>query len=136
MTRLIDADALADKAIGHLELATQRVADTPTNSPCYQRYISQVSERSRFLGMIDEAPTVEDTIIHCKDCRYQVKRFFADKRYKEGGYWEVACEHFGEIMGYWGWGGSDEEFCSDAKPKEEGDTECGSNGGKPGESIT
>lgn len=59
-----------------------------------------------------------EEIIHCKDCRYQIKRFFADKRYKEGGYWDVGCEHFGEIMGYWGWGGQDDEFCSDAKPKE------------------
>lgn len=117
MTRLIDADKLKEKAVEYLELATKRVADTPTNSPCYQRYVSQAADRTQFIGLICDAPT-EDAVIHCKDCKYQVKRFCTDKRYKEGGYWEVGCNHFGEIIGYWGWGGQDDEFCSDAEPKE------------------
>ena len=57
-------------------------------------------------------------IIYCKDCKYQVKRFCTDKRFTEGGYWEQGCSHFGEIIGYWGWGGDDDQFCSDAEPKE------------------
>lgn len=72
------------------------------------------------ISMINHAKTVpvRNNLIHCKDCKYQVKRFCTDKRYKEGGYWEVGCNHFGEIIGYWGWGGDDEQFCSDAEPKE------------------
>lgn len=56
-------------------------------------------------------------VVRCKDCIYQVKRFYPDKRFKEGGYWDVGCNHFGEIIGYWGWGGNDEQFCSDGKRK-------------------
>lgn len=59
----------------------------------------------------------EKPIIKCKDCKYQVKEWREDKRMKEKGYWVCGCEHFGELMGYWGFGGNDNEFCSDADLK-------------------
>ena len=58
-----------------------------------------------------------ETVIKCKDCKYQVKEWREDKRMKENGYWVYGCKHFGEIMGYWGFGGNDNEFCSDAEQK-------------------
>lgn len=58
-----------------------------------------------------------EILIKCKECKYQVREWREDKRMKEKGYWVYGCEHFGEIMGYWGFGGNDNEFCSDAEQK-------------------
>ena len=60
-------------------------------------------------------------IIYCKECKYQIKEFRSDKREKGGGHYVYACKRFGEMFGYWGWGGEDNEFCSDALKR--GDTE-------------
>lgn len=38
-----------------VELARQRVIDTPTNSPCYMRYVAQLNERTAFQKMLFEA---------------------------------------------------------------------------------
>jgi len=40
------------------ELARQRVIDTPTNSPCYTRYIAQLNERTGFVEMLFDIPTI------------------------------------------------------------------------------
>ena len=40
------------------ELARQRVIDTPTNSPCYLRYVAQLNERTAFKEMLYDAPTI------------------------------------------------------------------------------
>lgn len=40
------------------ELARQRVIDTPTNSPCYMRYVAQLNERTAFKEMLFDAPTI------------------------------------------------------------------------------
>lgn len=64
----------------------------------------------------DERPQGEP-VIKCQDCKYRVKEWREDKRMKEKGYWAYGCKHFGEIMGYWGFGGYDNEFCSDAERK-------------------
>lgn len=64
----------------------------------------------------DERPQGE-IVIKCKDCKYQVKEWREDKRMKDKGFWVYGCNHFGEIMGYWGFGGNDNEFCSDAERK-------------------
>ena len=68
-------------------------------------------------AIVENEPTVEP-IIRCKDCKYQVKEWRSDKRMKNGGYWVYACSNFGEIIGYWGWGGDDDQFCSDAERRE------------------
>lgn len=56
-------------------------------------------------------------LIRCKDCKYQIKEFRVDNRRKDGGYCVYACEFFGNLMGYWGWGGQDHQFCSEAERK-------------------
>ena len=40
------------------ELARQRVIDTPSNSPCYMRYVAQLNERTAFKEMIYDAETI------------------------------------------------------------------------------
>lgn len=61
--------------------------------------------------------TTAERPIRCKDCKYQVKEWKDDRRMKEKGYWIYGCKKFGELMGYWGWGGNDNEYCSDAEPR-------------------
>jgi len=72
--------------------------------------------KSGELVIKDERPQGEP-VIKCQDCKYRVKEWREDKRMKEKGYWVYGCKHFGEIMGYWGFGGNDNEFCSDAEQK-------------------
>jgi hypothetical protein len=57
--RLIDADALQETVVELLDLAIKRVEDTPNDSPCYRMYVAQENERSRFIDLIDNTPTVE-----------------------------------------------------------------------------
>lgn len=48
------------KKVGELEsLASKRVYDTPTNSPAYQRYSTQMIERASFIDVIKEQPTAD-----------------------------------------------------------------------------
>ena len=58
-----------------------------------------------------------EPVIKCQDCKYRVKEWREDKRMKEKGYWVYGCKHFGEIIGFWGFGGNDNEFCSYAEQK-------------------
>ena len=60
-------------------------------------------------------------LVTCKDCKHQIKEFRSDKRMKNGGVWVKACDIFGDICGYWAWGGSDEEYCSEAERKDGGE---------------
>ena len=87
---------------------------------CYEQ---TYEECKRIQGLSETAfvianGTPYNPIIRCKDCKYQVKQFVPDKRYKEGGYWESGCSNLGARCGYWAFGGADDEFCSDAEPKE------------------
>lgn len=101
--RLIDADALSEMLVKTYEKA-------PTEKALL--FVALLLKNN------EQVPTVEgETIIKCKDCKYQVKEWREDKRMKDNGYWVYGCEHFGEIMGYWGFGGNDNEFCSDAEQK-------------------
>ncbi len=70
-----------------------------------------------YTKAINEERKQGKPVIKCQDCKYRVKEWREDKRMKDKGYWVYGCEHFGEIMGYWGFGGNDNEFCSDAEQK-------------------
>lgn len=106
--RLIDAEALKEYIYENFD-----------GIQCYDGsgadIIGEVNE------IIDDTPTIascaEPQVIHCKDCKYQVKVWREDKRMKEKGYWAYGCEHMGDIMGFWGFGGYDDEFCSDAEQR-------------------
>ena len=55
----------------------------------------------------------------CKDCKYQVKEWREDKRFKDNGYWVYGCKVISDICGYWAWFGPDDEFCSAAERRGE-----------------
>lgn len=56
--RLIDFQKMYADVSNREELARQRVIDTPTNSPCYMRYVAQLNERTAFREMLFDAPTI------------------------------------------------------------------------------
>lgn len=59
MSELISKGALYKKIAEMEDLARKRVLDTPTNSPCYMRYVAQLNERTAFKHMIADEPTIE-----------------------------------------------------------------------------
>ena len=88
---------------------------------CKQRCAEKKSTIAECLiakGVPYEERPHGEPVIKCQACRYQVKEWQEDRRRKEKGYWTYGCKHFGELMGYWGFGGNDNEFCSDAEVKE------------------
>ena len=64
MDEYIDKSALYEKITQLEELARNRYLDTPSNSPCYSRYMAQFNERTAFKHIIadfssaDVAPVV------------------------------------------------------------------------------
>lgn len=63
-------------------------------------------------------------VVRCRDCKHRLKEWRGDKRLKNTGYWVYGCKHFAEIMGYWGWGGNDNDFCSYGERKESKVKKC------------
>ena len=57
---LISRSAIYNKIAELEELARSRVLDTPTNSPCYQRYIAQLHERTALKHLIANEPAAYD----------------------------------------------------------------------------
>lgn len=57
---LISRSAVYNKLLELEELARNRVLDTPTNSPCYQRYVAQLNERTALKHLIADEPTAYD----------------------------------------------------------------------------
>lgn len=66
MAELIDKGALYNKVAELEEMARNRVLDTPTNSPCYMRYVSQMNERTELKHLIADTPTVTEAEIRNK----------------------------------------------------------------------
>lgn len=65
MSKLISKGALYKKIAEMEEVARKRVLDTPTNSPCYMRYVAQLNERTAFKHMIADEPTIEaEPVVH------------------------------------------------------------------------
>lgn len=60
MGDLISRSDLYNRLVELETLARNRVLDTPTNSPCYQRYVSQMNERTMFKGLVADMRTAYD----------------------------------------------------------------------------
>lgn len=58
-------------------------------------------------------------VIHCKDCKYQIKTWHDDMRFKDNGYFTYWCRLNDDLFVGHAITGRDEEFCSSAKPKSE-----------------
>lgn len=69
------------------------------------------------LYQIDNAPTVTERPIRCKDCKYQKKYWHEDKRMKEGGYWVYNCYFICDPLESGPVSGEPEEYCSSAEQK-------------------
>lgn len=80
---------------------------------------SELYEIEDIKYWINSLPSAEQEIIRCKDCKYQVKEWREDKRFKDNGYWVYGCKVISDICGYWAWFGPDDEFCSAAERRGE-----------------
>ena len=73
MAEYIDKSALYEKIAQLEELARNRYLETPSNSPCYSRYMAQLIERTDFKHIIadfqaaDVAPVVHGRWVFGKD---------------------------------------------------------------------
>lgn len=62
---LISKGSIYKKIAEREDLARKRVLDTPTNSPCYMRYVAQLNERTALKHMIADEPTIEaEPVVH------------------------------------------------------------------------
>lgn len=59
MAEYIEREALYKKLLELEALARARVIDTPTTSPAYQRYITQLTERVQVARMVEGAPAAD-----------------------------------------------------------------------------
>lgn len=57
---LISRSAVYNRLLELEELARNRVLDTPTNSPCYMRYVAQLNERTALKHLIADIETAYD----------------------------------------------------------------------------
>lgn len=56
MAEYIEREALYQELAELEELARKRVVDTPTNSPAYMRYVTQLNERTSIKHKVYDAP--------------------------------------------------------------------------------
>lgn len=62
-----------------------------------------------------------DNIIRCKDCKFQRKVWRYDKRLKAHGYYTYGCEFLSDTFADTPVWGKDNQFCSSAERKEDGE---------------
>ena len=59
MSIYIDKETVLNRIVSLEQLARKRVYDTPTNSPCYERYVAQMQDRQQMLSIIKAVPTAD-----------------------------------------------------------------------------
>ena len=59
MAEYIDKSALYEKIAQLEELARNSYLETPSNSPCYSRYMAQLNERTAFKHLIADFPAAD-----------------------------------------------------------------------------
>lgn len=59
MARHIDVDRVIEQVVSLEQVARKRVCDTPTNSPAYERYKTQLLEREKMLAILKAQPTAD-----------------------------------------------------------------------------
>ena len=109
MSDLISKSVLYKKIAKLEDLARDRVLDTPTNSPCYMRYVAQVNERTNFKHIIADEPTIEaepvrygEWVDNGERDKHGVPKPFAIScsicGSSAGTYWMKYCPHCGAKM--------------------------------------
>ena len=79
------------------------------NAESVKAYVKLVIDRIKRL------PSEQPEIIHCRDCKHQIKNFYEDKRRKDGGYYIYGCELSDDYSHVC----LDDDFCSRAERREE-----------------
>lgn len=79
------------------------------------RNVAVISELNRLEGYIMRLPSAQPEVIHCKDCKHQVKEWRTDKRLKDNGYTVCGCDVVSDACGYWALLGQDDDYCSMAE---------------------
>lgn len=63
-------------------------------------------------SVIDKMPTADVVeVVRCKDCKYRSKKWYEDKRVKDGGYWLFVCENDNIAERVYGLA-HDKDYCS------------------------
>ena len=73
MAEYIDKSALYKKIAQLEELARNSYLETPSNSPCYSRYMAQLNERTAFKHLIADFPAADvEPMRHGRWIEYQI----------------------------------------------------------------
>lgn len=71
MDEYIDKASVYKKIAELEELARKSYLDTPCDSPCYQRYLAQMQERTALKHLIADTTAVDAVpVVRCRDCKY------------------------------------------------------------------
>ena len=121
--RAIDADKLPNHKFVGVEnmqiLMGRRNGKTMLEQTVNNAY--KIGWNHAIEAIVENEPSINADIIRCKDCKYQAKVWVSDRRMKNKGYWDYGCKFFGELSGYWCWGGEDNQFCSSAERRKRDD---------------
>ena len=101
MGDLISRSDLYNKLVELETLARNRVLDTPTNSPCYQRYVSQVNERTMFKELVADMRTAYDVDAVEEQLKQQAEQY--RKRgfeHEQKGFSAMADKYYGKQCSY------------------------------------
>lgn len=83
------------------------------------KYDYMQEEKKLFDDIVDQQPTVDAVeVVRCKDCKYRSKKWYEDKRVKDGGYWLFDCENDNIAERVYGLA-HDKDYCSYGERKEE-----------------
>ena len=99
MSEYIDKSALYEKIAQLEELARDRYLETPSNSPCYSRYMTQLNERTTFKHIVSDFPAADVApVVHGR-----WKQCFEDWRQQIEGDKCSACgfEHYGPSINHY-----------------------------------
>lgn len=70
----IDKSALYEKIAQLEEIARNRYLETPSNSPCYSRYMAQLIESTDFKHIIADFQAADVApVVRCQNCMYWTK---------------------------------------------------------------
>jgi hypothetical protein len=97
MSDLISRSDLYNKLVELETLARNRVLDTPTNSPCYQRYVAQMNERTMFKELVADMQTA-----------YNVEKVVAELEKASVGAFDIQTISFRRAVDIVRKGGADE----------------------------
>ena len=76
------------------------------------KYDYMQEEKKLFDDIVDQQPTVDAVeVVRCKDCKYRSKKWYEDKRFKDGGYWLFVCENDNIAERVYGLA-HDKDYCS------------------------